>query len=148
MNRKKITIILCLGLIFAAPGIMAYLVYAYPSWLSLSRTNKGHLVSPRLITALQAAKPHTEISKWGIILFYPGECDIECLQELDRLNQIRLALGRKYYAIDLWLLNFQRVIGKLVKPQIWITTPTNYLILKYDLTAKSDDIFHDLYLLL
>ena len=138
MCRKRL-ILICLILIFVAPGIIAYLIYKHPQWLHLSLTNKGTLVRARLLHI-----PHN--TKWGIVLVNPGMCDILCLQELDRLNQIRLALGRKYFAVDLWLSHGDQDSDPIswVKPKIFIITPKNYLVLTYPSTVDSGDIFQDL----
>lgn len=128
------------------------------------------LAKPELL-ALHSPK------KWGLILWNPGACDRTCRQELERLAKIRLALGRRLYQVEevlvlgqdsnaltqQWTKGLQendialkllpdsvRFKHKLLfdAPKIFIGDPEGYLILSYEIDAKSADIFHDIGLLL
>jgi len=156
-----------LALIFAMPGLAAYIFYTHPQWLGSSTTNKGVLLNPpELISAINS-KP-----KWRLILWNPDACEQSCLQQIDKLGRLRLALGRRLYDVEQWLIskNDQQLSPELVnvtsdqdvhvlllssqlqaklsaltdKPQVFIANPDNYLVLAYGLDAKSGDIFHDL----
>lgn len=159
-----------LGLIFAAPGIVAYEFYNHPNWLSADRVNKGKLLNPPTYLANINSK-----AKWRLILWYPKDCQRACWEEVDKLARIRLALGRRLYEVDeLLVLKQASVSTELVqrfkdndihyltlsaeqqskqpyltdKAQIFIANPENYLVLAYELTAKPEDVFHDIQQLL
>ena len=99
MKKSNYLILLILGLMFLAPGVAAYLFYQHPNWLGSSRVNKGILLNPPLHLPSLGHE-----SKWKILFWSPGPCDAVCLQQLDTLARVRLALGRQFYNIELWLL--------------------------------------------
>ena len=171
-QTSRYSILLLLAIMFAAPGIAAYIFYHHPTWLGASKTNKGFLLNPPL-----ALHSLDNKSKWRIVLWSDKPCDDACLKELDLLARVRLALGRKLYQVDQWLLldnrqhpltdNAQNFLKEhdfhfsSVSPEdktslasfaentrIFIVNPDNYLILTYQLTANPDDIYKDLKLLL
>lgn len=170
MKKKssRYFILLLLVLLFAAPGITAYLFYSNPSWLQVSRTNKGTLLSPPLVIKSLDNQP-----KWRIVYWSPDTCDKACLQQLDTLARVRLALGRKLYEVDQWLVlggqatTLDKKSDALVKqmdfriayddteqsglknkPTVFIANPDNYLILSYPADVNPDYVYKDLKLLL
>lgn len=174
MKKKtnKYYVLLLLVLLFAAPGIAAYIVYQHPSWLSAAKVNKGDLLTPPIfLKAFDGEK------KWRMVYWTPTTCATSCIKQLDTLARIRLALGRRLYQVDQWLilgenatqlsseakatlkeLNFQ--VGHLSEAQvnaeatlfsqakIFLADPDNYLILSYPSPANPDDVYKDLKLLL
>lgn len=110
--------------------------------------------------------------KWQLILWYPQECDQACIEKVNQLAHIRLALGRKLYQVDQYLILKQnrsmlsdsnkRVLQEQAinilylsptdnelklwenKPQIFIANPEHYLILNYPLDTNPKDLFHDI----
>lgn len=174
MNKSisKYYTLLVLVFVFAAPGVAAYLVYTHPSWLGNARTNNGHLISQTTqLTSLEKK------DKWRLILWTPTSCSESCLQQLDRLARVRLALGRKLYLVEQMLLvdknnrktisdfetelkskdfkiqvvsvaDKQRLDSLTSKSKIFIMDPDNYLVLSYSINANSADIYKDLKLLL
>lgn len=164
-NQKRVLI--ALALMFAAPAPIAYLFYKHPQWLG-SQTNKGELLKPAVSFA---AIDNRE--KWHLLLWNPGVCESICSQQLDKLARVRLALGRRLYEVEQWLVinetdpalspalmnalheqdihilrlnQAQREASPLLpgEGRVFIADPNNYLILSYGLTAKSEDMYHDL----
>ena len=174
MNRKinKYCILTLLVLVFAAPGIIAYMFYSHPWWIGSSRTNKGVLLKhPIKLTSIEKKE------KWHIILWAPKHCNEACLGQLDILARVRLALGRKLYQVDQMLmlgeesLSLSAPIEELLKTkdfkinilseadtqrikqiskrsQIFIMNPDNYLVLIYKSNANPDYVYKDLKLLI
>jgi hypothetical protein len=173
--KKKITkyyTLLLLVLVFSAPGICAYLFYNHPSWLGESRTNKGMLLaSPLKLSSVQSEK------KWRIVYWAPTDCKHACLNQLDVLARVRLALGRKLYQVDQLLalgnevempspameydlktkdfkieqlsaMDTKQVTHISERSKIFIMNPDNYLILSYKSGVKPEDIYKDLKLLI
>lgn len=170
-HSSKIYILLLLAFMFAAPGITAYIFFQNPSWLGSSKINKGTLISqPQVLSALDGAK------KWRIIYWTPNKCASACLKQLDVLARMRLALGRKLYSVDQWLIlgsnapTLSDKLTKLLKDQdfhrvqltedemkkaslpehamVYLANPDQYLILSYLAEVNPDDIYKDLKLLL
>lgn len=165
-KRNKITLFL-LALLFAAPGIIAYLYFQHPQWLGAS-TNLGELLNP----PVRIAKLDDTKQKWRLVLWNPEACDSACIAQLDKLARVRLALGRRLYEVDQWLisekespanegllnllreqdihflfLEKQTQDESLIlknKTRVFIANPDGFLILAYDMTAKSASIYHDL----
>lgn len=48
-QSNKYYVVLLLIVMFAAPGIAAYVFYQHPSWLGSTRVNKGTLLSPPVV---------------------------------------------------------------------------------------------------
>ena len=169
---NKYYILLLLASMFAAPGIAAYVFYQHPAWLGSAKVNKGTLLNPPV-----ALSSLDNQSKWRIVFWSPALCDEACLKQLDMLARIRLALGRKLYQVDQWLilgdetaplsdevkailkerdfhvtqlpLNEKEKLTTLSPaPKIFIVNPDNYLVLSYQSQVNPDDIYKDLKLLL
>jgi hypothetical protein len=173
--KKQITknyILLLLAIMFAAPGIAAYLLYQHPAWLNPTTLNRGTLLNPPM--KLSSLNAH---SKWQIIFWSPDICEQNCLKQLDILAIVRLALGRKLYGVEqnlilgdnhssisnevksilkdqdfhlLHLTNDDKVkLGSLSpEAKIFIANPDNFLIMSYQPEVKPDDIYNDIKLLL
>jgi hypothetical protein len=169
MTKRNYLILLLLALIFAAPGITAYTSYLHPQWFLVNTTNKGELLNPPLLFAdIADSKPN-----WRLIYWYPDNCQAACLQEVDRLARIRLALGRHLYEVDEWLvvakesqqiektmektlhehdIHMMRISSARVKslpvfgnkPKIFIANSNGYLVLAYKENTKPQDIYQDL----
>ncbi|TAL65134.1 MAG: hypothetical protein EPN84_02050 [Legionella sp.] len=175
MKKKtsKFQILLLLTTMFAAPGLAAYLFYTHPQWLnSTSTINKGSLLNPpTVLKSLDTAK------KWRIVYWSPKSCGKVCLKHLDTVARSRLALGRKLYDVDQWL-----ILGSHAKPlspellaqfkdqdfhtaqlsegdqdsmsvlpphsRVYLANPESYLILSYESRFNPNDVYKDLKILL
>lgn len=163
-----------LAIIFMAPGLLALWVYQHPEWLRGSTVNKGQLLTPPVPLRALQTRPNT----WGLVFWSPKGCGASsCLTHLDKLARIRLALGRRLYGVDQWLVmgegadqlsdheknllkegdfriaqlpteDSAKLSDLTPSPRFFIISPERYLVLGYDLDAKSEDIFKDLKLLL
>lgn len=171
-QASKYYTLLLLAVLFAAPGIAAYIFYQHPNWLRSSTINKGSLLNPPIyLRALGDA------GKWRIVYWSPNDCEESCLKQLDVIARVRLALGRKLYDVDQWLLlgdtaakltekdqellkeqdfHVMRLSAKArqrlaILPQegrVYLANPDNYLILSYESTLNPNDVYKDLKLLL
>ncbi len=169
MKKSNYLILILLILIFVAPGLSAYLYYRNPQLLSAAKTNKGELLSPAVLFAELADGK----SKWRLVYWSGEYCEIDCLNEVDKLARIRLALGRRLYEVDEWLVlakaskQTETDLGKTLqdkdihllnlpsgpeqhvailgaKPKIFIADPKGFLILAYENNANPDAIYQDL----
>lgn len=98
-QSSKYYIFVLMIVLFITPGLAAYLFYQHPSWLGSTRTNKGNLLNPPILLSALEGK-----SKWRIIFWSLEDCGQRCMKQLDTLARIRLALGRKLYQVDQWLV--------------------------------------------
>ncbi|MFA6302709.1 MAG: hypothetical protein WC627_06205 [Legionella sp.] len=171
--KKKISskfyILLLLAFLFAAPGISALWLFKHPDWLASSKLNKGKLLNPPL--ALETLDIQ---NKWRIVYWSPKTCDNACFKQLDTLARVRLALGRRLYEVDQWLIlgekaeplneEMQNLIKERdfhvaqlaaneennlpIKAKVFLANSDKYLILSYTTAFNPDDVFKDLKLLL
>ncbi len=171
-NSNKKTLILCvLAFLFLMPGIAALLFFKNPQWLSSSTLNKGSLLNPSL------RYPHfKDNNHWRLLYVSTENCEDTCLHHVEKLARIRLALGRRLYQVDQYLVldNSNAVLSKSLnqvfeknqisvllnsdtqlksvlpegKSAVFIVNPAQYLVLRYGREARSNDIFHDLQQLL
>lgn len=161
---KRHTMLGILILIFLAPGLAACLFYTHPHWLAGAQTNRGQLLNPPLLL-----NEFPLSGKWGLVL-HSESCDKLCLDQLDRLARMRLALGRQLYQVSLSLLTepvdpipllqnhlLENDIGILslhpttrvflshhATEHIFIVDPKGYCILAYPLNAPPHAIYQDL----
>ncbi len=165
---RKYFILVLLTLVFVAPGLSAYIVFNHTTWLSAAKTNKGTLLSPPMLFADSGME-----SKWRLVLWSPASCDAVCQQQLDKLARVRLALGRRLYQVDQWLVlgaaapqlsealanllhdqaiqvlrlpsdKLARQVGLPIDSELFIMNPDDYLVLAYQATSKPGDIYHDI----
>ncbi len=183
MNRYNYLIILILALVFSAPGILAYFFYIHPKMLISTTVNQGVLLNPPVLLPLTENHETRETKrmsskwstdpKWSLVLWSPKDCEKNCLNLLDKLARIRLALGRHLYGVMTELLleeNAAPLSDEMLKRlreqdikviqltpgmrdhlpiltehlEIFIADKNNYLVLAYHPTTKSAAIFHDL----
>ncbi len=197
--RRNYFILLILGFVFAAPGISAYFFYTHPQWLGAATTNKGVFLDPPVplvvlaqddrglhpnVVGFEAPRAKKTgiraktvgLSKgrqWQLVLWSPGACKKSCIEQLDKLARIRLALGRHLYDVvprlllaanappltpalaralqeqDIHVLTLpagarERMPVLKNQLEIFIANPDNYLVLAYVATVKPGDIFHDI----
>lgn len=168
----KYYVIFILVLLFSAPGIFAWYFFNHPGLLGDSFTNKGQLLQPPIaMESFQDLRPNLKKStKWRLVFWTQTACSSTCMQQLEKLAKIRLALGRKLYEVDLDFfqakeaplpsktlmdkieaLGFHRTTLQSPAeniPPVLIANPDNYLILGFKKDSNSADIFHDLKLLI
>ncbi len=171
MQNKKV--FMALFLVFLAPGILAIIFYLNPSWLGGLPTNKGRMIRPSVKFAYLDEAKEKNKEKWHMAVWCPNGCDTTCLQALDEMARVRLALGRRLYQVDLWFLPSQA--GMMCKPDIakalkaqavktrvlsineqvavpllqnrekvFLADPDDYLVLEYEGLGKAKDVFQDL----
>lgn len=159
--------LLLLALVFVLPGLAAWQFYKHPQWLGQASTNKGQLLDLPERIALPGNK-----SRWRLILWNPKDCETACRQQLDTLARVRLALGRRLYEVDVWLLQnnttpiaesllvslkeqdiqrFSLPSSEQIKyktlddsAKIFVANPDNYLILAYPTTVNPKSIYDDI----
>ncbi|MGV3740614.1 MAG: hypothetical protein ACO1N3_04935 [Gammaproteobacteria bacterium] len=156
--KKFYGVMSLLIILFTAPGILAYVVYHHPNWIS-GRTNHGHLLQPP--TLLHSTY---QGNKWQLLYWSPKSCDQACMQRMGDLAKLRLALGRRLYYVDLVLATqsaqpqpdvlqeLQKIDGQMVQTQeslgeqsaIYLVNPQHYVILAYSSAQASKEIFQDL----
>lgn len=154
-------VIFILIILFFSPGILAIYFFQHPELLGKSFTNKGHLLRPPV--ALSSLEKN---SKWHLIFWAEQSCDDLCMQQLEKLAKIRLALGRKLYQVDLDLVLAknssplsERLLATIKELGFHITQTDTflgniapvliantdaYLVLSFMEDANPADIYHDL----
>jgi hypothetical protein len=171
-QQLKYFTLLILVMTFAAPGIMAYLFYQHPSWLGSTKTNRGRLLASPIQLDVFNGNP-----KWKLVYWKPEGCDKSCLNQLNAIGRVRLALGRKLYQVDEWLIldhtneleaselrpifkeqdihvttiqkfEAEKLAGLPKNEAIFIVNPGNFIILTYKVGGNPDDIYKDIKLLL
>lgn len=166
--KKNTLTLLLLFILFTAPGLGAYWLFMHSDWIPAAKTNKGLLLKkPRLISSFQTQH------KWHLVFWNPAFCDTACMQTVDKLGRVRLALGRHLYEVESWLVingeknSLTADSSKLLRDQdvhvlvfpaarqaskqkfpahaeVYLANPQGYLILAYSPTVNPKDIYHDL----
>jgi len=100
MTRQQKTLLIT-ALVFAAPLLLAILLFVKPDLVQLGTKNNGVLITPaRPLDALSISvtghpgdKSLLE-GKWTWTTFIEGSCDPACAEQLYKSRQVRLALGK------------------------------------------------------
>jgi cytochrome oxidase Cu insertion factor (SCO1/SenC/PrrC family) len=99
-NKRGITPVTLLTLIFVVPIIMAVLVYNFEALRPAGTTNHGELIHPPkpLHFTLQdgAGEPFTQEDikgRWTFVVITNGNCDEKCQQQVYLMRQVRWAQG-------------------------------------------------------
>lgn len=163
----KYYLLLLLALVFAAPGIAAYFFYQHPHILNAAKTNKGLLLEQPIALSSLGNQ-----AKWRMVFWQAGPCEQQCVQRLDLLARVRLALGRKLYQVQQWLMlddpaSLSEELKKQLKERdfhvgswsvddrkkldalpaaafVFLVNPEQYLILTYPTSFNPDDLYKDL----
>jgi hypothetical protein len=100
MTRQQKTLLIT-ALVFAAPLLLAILLYSRPDLIQLGTKNNGSLITPaRPLDALSisiAGQPQDKSlleGKWTWTSFIEGPCGPDCAEQLYKSRQVRLALGK------------------------------------------------------
>lgn len=102
-QHKALWIFIILAVIFIGPMIAAWALYfGNEPWLVSKTINHGQLVQPPLnfsqlkITALDNAKMDTSSfqNQWLIMYITPVSCDAVCQNNLYKMRQVWIALGK------------------------------------------------------
>ncbi len=166
--KRRYGVVIILFLMFTAPGLLALYFYLHPQMLGSETINKGRLIQGAVKIPVLKDK-----TKWALVYWAPKGCRKDCLQQLDKLARVRLALGRRYYDLDEWLLmdkntdslspelaallQDQNISQKRIntdagslhqllssKPEVFIVSPNHYFVLSYATNAPPDDIYKDI----
>lgn len=99
IRRGRRTLVL-IAIVFTAPIVIAT-VLAFSGWLPQGRRNYGDLVDPPLRIEVASAaldgKPFawtTPQWHWTLVVRIPEHCAADCRGRLDRVNNLRVSLGR------------------------------------------------------
>ncbi len=93
--------LLLIALLFAAPVLLGWAVYATRGWWNLETVNYGELIRPARPLQDQALRrlgggalrlDHLR-GKWTLVYLGPSSCPTNCRDSLYKMRQVRLALG-------------------------------------------------------
>lgn len=100
MTRQQKTLLIT-ALVFAAPLLLAILLFIKPDLVQLGAKNNGILITPaRPLDAISLSVAGQEMDKsllegkWTWASFLEGTCDPACAEQLYKSRQVRLALGK------------------------------------------------------
>jgi len=104
MNKfkmKKIGMIWLLVVVFTLPMFVAYKLAQDSHWLgSGNTTNYGQWVKNNISWNINIPNKRP----WQLIYWTSQSCKEDCVQTLNQLAKIRLAMGRKLYQLNIWLM--------------------------------------------
>lgn len=101
-QRRGLTPLWLMVVVFAAPVVAAWFFYLNPEYLPAGRSNKGELIEPVVhlppglgLFTPQGAElgPGALAGRWTLVYLAGGDCTDACRNQLIAIRQIRLALG-------------------------------------------------------
>lgn len=97
---KKYISVITLVFIFSLPFFSAVYLFMHPGlWKKFSTTNYGQW-APKIDWPFN----HSKARPWQISLWQEMPCKESCVNTLDKIARIRLAMGRKLYEVDIVLV--------------------------------------------
>jgi cytochrome oxidase Cu insertion factor (SCO1/SenC/PrrC family) len=100
-GKPRVTLIVMV-VVFAAPVVLAWWLYAVVQWRPADTVNHGVLVEPprRLDTAYRLSTPAGTVmqpdylqGKWTLVTIGDSDCDPVCTGNFYKMRQVRLAQG-------------------------------------------------------
>jgi hypothetical protein len=172
MNAKRKYTIWLLIFIFSLPMFIAYQLAQHPDWVGKANTtNYGDWVKPGVMWKPKALNNRD----WQLVYWDNGICDKDCFNTLNQLAKIRLAMGRKLYQMNIWLMipneevlsskeikslhkqDIQLAYADKVTQEEWklfashpivLFSPEKQALLMYESNPNSKKMYHDLQLLI
>lgn len=167
-NNSKPAVLAILFLLFVLPGCLALLLFQNPDWISGKTNNHGKFIRPYI--KLDSLSQHNQ---WHILLISNQTCGDQCLNLLDKLGRVRLALGRLSRDVDLRLMVTKKSLlpndttrsqmkemamaSQVLTPKeqrhlsdrgclqgVFIVDPNGYMVLSYPSDVPQKSIFEDL----
>ncbi|MCZ6804014.1 MAG: hypothetical protein O7D86_08800 [Proteobacteria bacterium] len=156
-NNKKNKIILILVIIaFTSPVILSWFVFNHTDFLKIRGTsNYGELIVPprpiddlSLIDPLKADRKESLHGKWSMV-YVAGSCDKLCMDNVYRMRQIHISMGKHSLRVQKVLLLTQQHANELsdllanFSGQQVINTDlidTNTLLNKFRLTGADNPL--------
>lgn len=110
-RKSKFTLLLLLA-IFIAPGLGSWFLYTYTNiGKDGGATSNGDLIlPPRPLENVDLFDPSAPdkkaelYKKWSLLYFTNENCDQTCIENVYRMRQIRLAIGKHYERVQRVLL--------------------------------------------
>lgn len=124
-KRRARWTLIGLLLVFTLPMLLAWYVYRHPS-LFTGRTNHGRLFNPPLelaelpFSAMRGEEPFDKAKlrgKWTLFYIDDFPCQAACQQNLYKMRQVRMALGKERERVNRVLLLTARNSVKYMKNQ-------------------------------
>lgn len=114
VRRRARTQMFLIAVLFAGPILLAWALFA-SGWRPGGTTNHGELIQPAVAMApsdwtTRTGKPFTRadlLGYWNLLLVVDGRCEQSCIESLDLLRRLRLALGENFDRVHLLLLQPQ-----------------------------------------
>ena len=167
--RKNKAILGLLVVLFASPSLVAYWLYRHPTSWHAASINRGTLITtPTVLSSM----PSRDV-KWHLVYWDPQACDAACLDAVEKIARVRIALGRRLYHVDVVLLQDESTKALSAAPRqsmhaldvrevrlsasdvktmqalspsaaYFLMNPQQQLVLRYARQAPADDLFHDI----
>lgn len=146
-RRARTQLLIVVGL-FVVPALLAWALFA-SDWIPSGTTNHGELIQPPEAMApsdwtTRTGKPFSRadlLGYWNLLLVVDGRCEQSCMESLDLLRRLRLALGAESDRVHLLLLQPQGApaadLPDVSQPVVFeLLAPSNRIA---SLLAKSAD---------
>lgn len=120
-------ILVILFVLFALPATLSWFLFNYTDFgRGKGEDSHGELIiPPRLLPDVElndpsgaSEKPPGLYGKWNLVYLVSGECDRYCEQNLYRMRQVRLAMGKHAHRVQRLLINYGETPVKLSGRQL------------------------------
>lgn len=121
-------ILAILFILFALPAALSWFLFNYTDFARGGKGAASHgelIIPPRLLPDVElqdpaglSREPARLYGKWSLVYLLDGRCGRDCEQNLYRMRQIRLAMGKNAHRVQRLLMNYGNVPVSLNERQL------------------------------
>jgi len=163
--RTKFTFFILIG-VFVSPLVLATYFYFQDTFQGHITTNHGQLIQPPITLEQLGLKKYQ--GHWLLLVYNPEQCGELCLNNLYKMRQVRVALGKDRNRVERVLIDYrpnQSLQAKLANQYrgtalasgdpdainrnlragyLYIVDPLGNLMMGYGPNAQAEGLFEDL----
>lgn len=129
-------------LVFLAPWVYAHIAFHFPKTFPVKTIEHGMLLkNPIPLENLGITEGEFK-GRWQFLYLSPKRCEKACLQQLNLLNNIHIALGKDQSRVNLRLVPMHQIKSTRIANKsglkngieagsLWIIDPNGFLIMHY-----------------
>lgn len=117
--------------VFVLPLLAAYGLFFFHDQFPIKKMNTGEILTPPIHGETLGLANQEYEGKWQLLYVKPSPCDRVCMDRIERLKKLHMALGKDQPLMKVRLLPSLEAEAKLAPNTLWVVDPKGFLILYY-----------------